>query len=54
MGLVDPMVAFEALLQAASHYPEQDELFVVDSAEAHKVMQPILDMERRKARNLVE
>ena len=54
LGLIEPVPAIEALLQLASRYPEQDELFVVDTDEAHRAMKPVLDLERRKARNLVE
>jgi hypothetical protein len=51
MERIESLPAIEALVQVAYHHPEQDEVIVVDNAVAHKEMKPVIDREKRKARN---
>ncbi len=47
---VAPGDAIRWFLEASSSKPKVEELIVLDDADAHKVMQPVVDAERRRAR----
>ena len=50
LGLVEPERAMEMFLRVSGLDPEQDEITLVEDAEAQKAMVPIVERERRKAR----
>ena len=50
VGLVAPERAMELFLRLSGPEPEQDEITLVEDTEAQKVMAPIVERERRRAR----
>lgn len=53
LSLIAPVLAMETFLRVAATHPEHDEVTLVEEAEAHKDMLPVVERERRRARALV-
>lgn len=49
-GALAPDAALEALVAAAGHATDPDELVILESPEAQRIMAPIVDRERRRDR----
>lgn len=52
-ALVEPAVAIETLLTTSTSFPDHDEVWVLDSLDAQRLMTPVVDRERRRARAFV-
>jgi len=51
--LVDPALAIETLLSTGANYPDHDHVWVLESLDAQRLMKPVVDRERRRARAFV-
>lgn len=51
--LVDPALAIETLLSTGIKYPDHDQVWVLESLDAQRLMKPVVDRERRRARAFV-
>jgi len=52
-GLIDAAVAIETLLATGVGYPDHDQVWVLESRDAQRLMKPVVDRERRRARAFV-
>lgn len=51
--LVDPALAVENLLSASQRFPEHHQVWLLETLEAQRLMTPVVDRERRRARAFV-
>lgn len=52
-ALIDPAFAIETLLSTGGSYPDHDQVWVLETLDAQRLMQPVVDRERRRARAFV-
>ncbi len=52
-ALVEPALAIETLLSTGTSFPEHDQVWVLESLDAQRLMTPVVDRERRRARAFV-
>lgn len=50
---IDPGVAIESLLSTGTSFPDHDQVWVLETLDAQRLMMPVVDRERRRARAFV-
>ena len=48
--LIEPELAIETLLSASPAFPDHDQVWVLESLDAQRLMKPVVERERRRAR----